>query len=162
MGYNKLIARWSTPAAFIVFCAGCTVSVHAGYGNPQAEQVYVAAISRPMNALTAASSRANQTCAGGSKPDPARCYSNTKIEIEAARALQRAMRSVPTPPRFAKANRDLLQGLDLFIKGLTKRNEGIAAHSASEYTTGSNLITKGLALQRAALAEYPADAHIAA
>lgn len=148
-------------AATGVLGAGCGVSVHVGYGTPpQAQQAYVAAIAPPMKALTAAASKTGQTCAGGSRPDPSRCYANTRLEIRDARDLERAMRSVPTPSRFVRANKDLLHALDVFIHGLIQRNEGLAAHSPAEYMAGSKLITKGLNLQRAAIAEYPADAHI--
>lgn len=143
-----------------MLCIGCAVSVHFGRGNPAAEQAYRAVLTRPMNTLTTAASNANKTCAGGSQPNPAQCYANTKIEITDARALERAIRSVPTPARFRKANADLLRGLDVFINGLITRNDGLAAHSGSQYTAGQNLIMRGLSLQKAALAEYPADANI--
>ena len=143
-----------------IVCAGCSVSIQAGHGNPDAERAYVAAIAQPMSALSAASSRANRACAGGSEPDPARCYSFTKEEISAARTLQRAMIRVATPPRFAEAQKDFLRGLNVFINGLVKRNAGLADHSSAEYSAGSLLIDRGIALQRAALTEYPASAHI--
>lgn len=155
----KTAVRWASICAAIL-CAGCAVSVHVGYGNPDAERGYVAALVQPMNALTAASSNANRTCAGGSRPDPAKCYAYTKIEIEDARALLRTMRGIPTPPRFARANRDFLDGLGIFIEGLTRRNAGLAARSSAEYSAGARLINRGLALQRSALTEYPPNAHI--
>ena len=78
----------------------------------------------------------------------------------AARALEHAMRGVLTPSRFVKANTDLLHGLDIFIQGLIKRNEGLAQHSAAEYIAGSHLVGQGLDIQRASIAEYPRDAKI--
>ncbi len=145
-----------------VLCAGCSVSVHAGQGNPQAEQAYRTAIAQPFNDLTSAAGKANRVCAGGSQPNPQQCYTDTAGEISSARAVEQALRSVPTPPRFAKANADLLHGLAIFVQGLTKRNDGLAAHSTSEYSAGENLITHGLAIQKSAFAEYPADANIVA
>lgn len=139
---------------------GCSVSVHAGYGNPAGEQAYRAAIARPMSALTARAASANATCAGGSHPSPSACLANTTTEINSARALESAMRGVPTPARFAKANGGMLRGLDVFVRGLVMRNAGLAAHSAAEYSAGQNLVGQGLALQRSAIAEYPADAKI--
>jgi hypothetical protein len=141
-------------------CAACSISVHVGYGNPQSEQAYVAAVRQPMKTLTNSASSANNVCAGGDNPDSSLCYSDTKIEIHAAQSLEKAMRGVAAPHTFAKANRDLLHGLDVFIEGLTKRNDGLAAHSARDYIAGSSLIAHGLALQRAAFAEYPASANI--
>jgi hypothetical protein len=114
-----------------------------------------------MKALTAASSNASEACAGGSRAQPAQCYADTKIEIEKARALRETMLDASTPPRFAKANRDFIHGLDVLIEGLSKRNEGLAIHSANEYKAGEYVIEQGLALQRSALAEYPANSHIA-
>lgn len=143
-----------------VFCAGCTLSIHAGYALPQSERAYLVAISKPMKALSAASSQANRTCVTGSNPNPVRCYSDTKVEINDAYALQKATRSVRVPTRFIKGNRDFVYGLSVFIKGLLERNDGLANHSANTYLLGDELIRRGLALQRLALTEYPADAHV--
>ena len=70
------------------------------------------------------------------------------------------MRRVRTPSRFVKANADLPHGLDVFLEGLIKRNEGLAAHSITEYAAGSQLVQKGLGIQRVAITEYPKDAKI--
>lgn len=156
---ESILRNLATTAA-VILCAGCSVSAHVGYGGTQMEASYVAAIAKPMNSLTSSASYANQTCAGGSSPDPSACYSNTKIEIADARKLEETLHSIPTPARFAKANRDLLHGLDVFIQGLLKRNEGLADHSTALYLAGDNLIRKGLRLQRSAIAEFPPDAHI--
>jgi hypothetical protein len=143
-----------------VLVAGCSVSVHAGYGKPTAEEAYRSAIAQPFNDLTAAAARTSRVCAGGSQPNPQQCYADTKAEIARVSAVERALRSTHTPAQFARANADLLRGLDVFIQGLTKRNEGLAAHSSAEYSAGSALIAKALTMQKAAFAEYPADAHI--
>jgi hypothetical protein len=141
--------------ATCALCTSCSVSVSYGSGDPQAEHVYIETIAGPVNVLTTAATNANETCAGGSRPNVAKCYSYTNIEITAARALERAMRGVPTPTRFVKANADLLHGLDIFIEGLIKRNEGLEAQSAAEYVAGSQLVGKGLDIQRIAIADYP-------
>jgi hypothetical protein len=145
--------------AIVGSLAGC-VSVHVGQGDPNAERTYVNAMSGPGQALTAAARSANDACAGGGHPVPATCYANTQKEIAAVQSLQAALRSVPTPARFAKANTDLLQGLELFAQGLAERNQGLAARSSAGYQTGQDLITKALALQKAAFAEYPSDSGI--
>ncbi len=144
-----------------VLCVGCSISIHAGNGNPEAEQAYRQAISQPVKSLTAAASKVDRTCAGGSQPNPQQCYVNTNTEIASARAFERALRSVPTPPRFAKATADMLNGLSIFVQGLNKRNEGLAAHSATDYSASYKLIDRGLALQKTAFSEYPADAKVA-
>ena len=159
MGHSRRMAIVLVLAP-VALCASCSVSVHYGSGDPQAEQAYREAVAGPMNVLTTAATNANETCAGGSRPDPAECYTFTTTEITAARALERALRGVPTPTRFVKANTGLLHGLDIFIQGLIKRNEGLAAHSTAEYEAGSQLIGKGLDIQRIAIAEYPKDAKI--
>lgn len=155
-----LLARSLLIAATAAICVGCSVSVHSGNGDPQAEQVYRRAITQPFNNLTVAASNASQTCAGGKKANPQQCYLDTNIEIASARAVERALKSVPIPPRFAKANTDLLHGLGIFVTGLAKRNAGLGAHSSAEYSAGESLINKGLAIQKSAFAEYPADANI--
>jgi hypothetical protein len=144
----------------VALCASCSVSLRYGNGDPQAEQAYREAVARPMNVLTIAARNANETCAGGSRPSPAECYTFTKIEITAARALERAMRDVPTPTRFVKANTDLMHGLDIFIQGLIRRDEGLAAHSTAQYIAGSQMVGQGLDIQRIAISEYPKDAKI--
>lgn len=139
--------------------SGC---VRAGQGDPVAERTYVAAVRAPADALTAAATAANDTCAGGSQPDPGTCYTDTQKEIGAAQALQTAMRGVPTPARFAKANSDLLKGLDVMVQGLTQRNQGLAGHSSSQYGAGNDMVNQSLQLQKTALAEYPSGSGITA
>ena len=51
-------------------------------------------------------------------------------------------------------------GSAFLVQGLTQRNAGLAAHSSAEYAASYKLIDKGLAMQKAAFAEYPADANI--
>ena len=160
MSSHRLPAWRLTLLAAAVLCVGCSVSVHAEYGDPQAERAYRQAIIQPFNDLTSAASKASQTCAGGSQPSPKQCYVDTNIEIVRARALERVLRSVPTPSRFAKANTGLLQGLGIFVQGLIKRNDGLVARSTAEYVAGENLITNGLAVQKKAITEYPSDANI--
>jgi hypothetical protein len=156
----RRIVEALTVGAMATLSVGCAVSVQIGYGNSREEHDYLAAIAQPMNELTVAASLANQACAGGSRPDPTKCYSNTEAEIEAARRLEAAMRAVPTPSRFSRANEDLLHGLGDFIQGLAERNQALADRSTSEYVAGEKLIMQALATQRAAIAEYPPDVHI--
>jgi hypothetical protein len=146
--------------AAVTLSAGCSVTVSAGYGNPQAQHAYLAAIAGPMRALTAAAAYTSRTCAGGATPSQAECYTGTVAEIRAVTALEKAMRSVPISPRYATANKGMLKGLAIFASGLAERNKGLAGHSAAEYAAGDSLIARGLALQRRAIAEYPASAHI--
>ena len=158
IGTAQIIVR-RISACSIVLCAAlaassCTVSINASYGS-SAERAYVADIARPMSNLTQASARADASCLGGSRPDPARCFKSTQVEINAARALQRTMERIPIPDRLVKANKDFLHGLSVFIRGLAKRNNGLASRSSSEYAAGSKIINIGLALQKNALAEYP-------
>lgn len=139
---------------------GCSVSVRAGHGDPQAERAYISAIQGPMDALTAASSAANDVCAGGAHEDPATCYANTQKEILAVEDLQAALESVPTPERFATANSDLLKGLEMMAEGLAQRNRGLADQSSDGYQAGLDTIDQSLTLQKDAFAEYPADVRI--
>jgi hypothetical protein len=144
-----------------VLCVGCSISVHFGHGNPRAEDAYRKAISRPFQDLTAMASRANKVCAGGSQSNPRLCYTDTHAEIGSARAVERILATASIPPRFTEANSDLLHGLGIFVQGLVKRDDGLAIHSGSEYSTSYLLINKGLAEQKAALAEYPPGSNIA-
>ncbi len=152
--------RWIAPAVGTLLCAGCTVAVHVGYENQQVGRAYRDAIADPMAALTSAASAADSSCAGGSQPNPSRCFADTRIEIADVMTLERTLRSARVPASFVRANKDLLHGLDIFIQGLSERNAGLESHSAAEYTAGSSLIQKSLALQRSAISEYPSDAHI--
>jgi hypothetical protein len=70
------------------------------------------------------------------------------------------MKGASVPLSFVKPNKDLLHGLDVFIQSLTERNIGLASHSSAKYEAGLNLLEKSLSLQRSAIAEYPAYAHI--
>lgn len=141
-------------------CTACAVAVHVGYNKAAADQAYRQAIAKPFTNLTAAAAAANPVCAGGSHPDQQQCYIDTASEITSARSVVRALRSVPVPHGFAKATSDLTKGLGIFIDGLVERNEGLARHSDSQYAAGQDLISKGLAVQRRALSEYPPGANI--
>lgn len=143
-------------------CTACAASVHVGYNKTTASQAYRQAIAKPFNNLTTAAAAANSVCAGGSQPNQQQCYVDTASEIASARAVVRALRSVAVPPGFAKANSDLARGLGVFINGLIERNQGLAGRSDSQYAAGENLISKGLALQKHALSEYPPGANIVA
>lgn len=147
-------------ALTVLFCSACSVSVHLGYNKASAEQSYRHAITKPFNNLTAAATAANSVCAGGSNPDQQQCYADTIAEIGSARAVVRALRSVSVPHGFAKANADLIRGLGLFIDGLIKRNQGLTSRSDAQYAAGQNLISRGLSVQKRALAEYPPGANI--
>jgi hypothetical protein len=141
-------------------CTACTVSVHLGYNKATAEQAYRHAIAGPFNNLTAAATAANSVCAGGSQPNQQQCYTDTASEITSAKVVVRTLRSVAVPHGFAKANSDLARGLGIFINGLIERNQGLARRSDSQYAAGQNLISKGLSVQKRALAEYPPGANI--
>lgn len=147
-------------AATALLFGGCTVSVHAGYGNPQAEQRYASAIAEPMKALSMSANKANQTCAGGSRPDANQCYMDTSLEIQNAETLRRTLSGITVPSRFIRANRDFVRGLSVFVQGLTERNMGLSHHSTSKYERGQELINRGLDIQRSALSEYPSDSHV--
>ena len=157
---GRPLTRTLALALLAAQCTGCAISVHVGSGSSQAEAAYTAVMSRPSSALTAAAADATATCAGGSRPDVAACLANTKTEIKDARALEQAMRSVPVPASYAKANTDLTHGLNVFIQGLTERNDGLAARSTGEYSAGQAMVNKSLTMQKAAIAEYPASANI--
>jgi hypothetical protein len=116
----------------------------------------------PVDALTAASNSANDVCAGGGHEDQTVCYAETRKEILAAQALQEALRSVPTPTRFAIANSHLLEGLDVMAQGLALRNQGLADRSSAKYQEGVDVINRSLDMQKSAFAEYPQDAGISA
>ena len=158
------LTRWAQAAAasgaLALLAAGCSVSLHAGSGKQTGEQVYRAAIAGPMSALTASAAKANATCAAGSHPSPPACLANTRTEIGDAHALESAMRRASVPPSFTKANADMLRGLGVFVRGLVMRNAGLAAHSTAGYSAGQTLVDRGLAVQRSAIAEYPAGAKI--
>jgi hypothetical protein len=110
--------------------------------------------------LTTAAAKADQVCAGGSKPNAQQCYTDTRAVITDAKSIEHVLRHVPTPPRFHKANADLLHGLSIWIQGLTERNKALAGGSAAGYSASYKLVNRGLALQKTALAEYPPDAEI--
>jgi hypothetical protein len=157
----QVVAKVIWAAMTSVLLAGCaSVSVRTGKGDPVKEGAYRTAIRGPADALTASASQADQACAGGSNPDQQRCYDDTTAEIEAAQRLQQAMRSVKTPDRFADANGELLQGLDLFVQGLTQRNQGLRDHDAAAYRSGQDRVDQSLTAQRRAFAKYPPDAGI--
>jgi hypothetical protein len=141
-------------------CTACAVSVHLGYNKTTADQAYRHAIAGPFNKLTAAATAANSVCAGGSHPNQRQCYNDTAAEIASAQAVVRTLRSIAVPHGFAKANSDLASGLGIFINGLIERNQGLARHSDSQYAAGQKLISKGLSVQKQALAEYPPGANI--
>jgi hypothetical protein len=110
--------------------------------------------------LTAAATASKRTCAGGSQPDRDRCYQDTETQIKAAKSVVGATRSVPTPKRFAEADAGLRRGLAEYIAGLTEQNRGLLDRSPDEYSAGLRLVSRGLAIQGAASAKYPADSGI--
>jgi len=154
------LARGGTVAVLMLLAAALSGCVRAGQGDPVAEGTYVAAMRGPADALTTVAMAANDTCAGGSHPDPATCYADTEKEIAAVQALQTALHGVPTPSRFARANTDFLKGLDVMLAGLTERNQGLAGRSSSQYKAGNDMVNQSLDLQKAALAEYPSGSGI--
>jgi hypothetical protein len=151
---------WLVAVLTAFICTACAVSVHVGYNKTSADQAYRHAIAGPFNNLTAVATAANSVCAGGSQPNQQQCYTDTVSEIASAQALVRTLRSVAVPHGFAKANSDLAGGLGIFINGLIERNRGLARHSDSQYAAGQRLISKGLSVQKRALAEYPPGANI--
>ena len=154
---GKRLAVRSVPVmVLVILVTGCTVSVHAGYYKPSAGKTFVAAVGQPMKDLTAAASAAGQSCAGGSRPDPARCYADTTAEVRAVNLLEHVIRTTRAPASFGKANALMIRGLGMFASGLTQRNQGLKSHSPSEYEAGDSLITQSLRLQRTAFADYPA------
>jgi hypothetical protein len=151
-------SAWSLPV--LVLLTACTVSVRVGSVSPSDENAYRAAIQAPITALNNAATLPNDTCAGGAHPNQAQCYSGTQAEIAATQNLEKALRAAPTPVAYAKANADMIRGLDTFERGLSQRNLGLMHRSDAEYAAGDTLIDQGLAFQKTAISEYPSDAGI--
>jgi hypothetical protein len=156
---SKVTSVSTASVVIAMACTGCTIAIHTGKESPQ-EQAYSAAIVRPSASLSAGAAKANATCAGAAKPNPAECYAYTKVEITEVHALIAALHSVPTPTRFASGNKDLLRGPLIFEHGLTERNQGLTAHSIAMYSLGVSLISEGLRTQKKAIGEYPSYADI--